>query len=106
MKSFRKQIESVGIKILAASTYPDFTHPDPERRKTERIMIKEDIEALVEVGTRIIRITAGQAHPGLKENDGINWAIDGILEAQEVAEDCGVQLVFENHAKPGVWGLL
>lgn len=103
LSRFRREVEDVGISICGSSTYPDFTHPDAEERKRQRRKIGEDIRALAEVGTRIVRVTAGQAHPGLAKNDGLAWAVEGLTTAQKAAEQCGVSVVLENHAKPGVW---
>ena len=103
LKNFRREIEQEGIQIAIASTYPDFTNPDEEERKRQQQQFHRDIQDLAEVGTRIVRVTAGQAHPGLKIEDGKKWALEGIFGSIEIAQKSGIQLVFENHAKPGVW---
>ncbi len=103
LRSFRHEIENEGISVCGASTYPDFTHPEQTVRKQQLEIFTEDLKALAEVGTRIVRVTAGQAHPGVSRADGINWAVDSIISSVPVAEAAGIQLVFENHAKPGVW---
>ncbi|TFG60030.1 MAG: hypothetical protein E4H36_12760 [Spirochaetales bacterium] len=103
LRMFRRDVEAEDIQINGASTYPDFTHPDAAERSRQKELFHLDLRALHEVGTRIVRITAGQAHPGLNRKDGITWALDGILGAVDSAEHFGIQLVFENHAKPGVW---
>lgn len=103
LKDFRKAVEQEGISIAAASTYPDFTNPSRLEREKQLEQFKKDLEDLARVGTRIVRVTAGQAHPGLKEADGIGWALDNILASVDTAGANGIQLVFENHAKPGVW---
>jgi len=103
LKNFRREIENEGIQVAIASTYPDFTNPDKGERIRQREQFQKDIQDLAEVGTRIIRVTAGQAHPGLKIKDGKKWALEGIIGSLEIAKRSGVQLVFENHSKPGVW---
>jgi sugar phosphate isomerase/epimerase len=103
LRSFRKEVEDAGIHICGASTYPDFTHPDPTERKRQKEQFKYDLDALSKVGTKVVRITGGQGHPVLKRQDGIAWALEGILGAVAAADQHGIQLVFENHAKPGVW---
>ena len=37
------------------------------------------------------------------KKEGVSRALEGILGAVDTAEDLSLQLVFENHAKPGVW---
>jgi len=103
LKEFRRKVEDQGISIAVASTYPDFTHPDGRERRRQREQFRRDLEDLAAVGTRIVRVTSGQAHPGLQRIDGVRWALDGMLGSVETARGADVQLVFENHAKPGVW---
>ena len=100
---FRQDVEGAGMSICGASTYPDFTHPDPDERKRQTEQFHKDMAVLSEVGTRIVRITAGQGHPGMTRKEGMSRAFEGILGAVNTAESLGLQLVFENHEKPGVW---
>jgi sugar phosphate isomerase/epimerase len=99
----RREIEQEGIGLCEASTYPDFTHPDAGERKRQLEQFRIDLEALATVGVRLVRITAGQAHPGLDVEVSIGRVIDGFQRAAAWARSCGLQLVFENHSKPGVW---
>ncbi|MFN2164972.1 MAG: sugar phosphate isomerase/epimerase family protein, partial [Anaerolineae bacterium] len=55
------------------------------------------------LGARLLRVTAGQAHPETGRADGIGWAIEGLCRLTEASQDSGVTLVYENHAKPGAW---
>lgn len=103
LRALRQEIEAEGVSVAAASTYPDFTHPNAGERRKQREQFQLDLAALAEVGTQIVRITSGQAHPGLNREEGIRWALEGITGSVEAARRLGVQLVFENHAKPGVW---
>jgi sugar phosphate isomerase/epimerase len=103
LRQFRQSIETEGITVCGASTYPDFTHPEAEKRQIEEQIFVENLRALAEVGTSIVRITAGQSHPGVTRKEGITWALEAIERVVPKAEALGLQLVFENHAKPGVW---
>ena len=99
----RDKLSSLGIGIAVTTTYPDFTHPDAEHRKREIDLFLEDMNNLSLLGTKYIRITSGQAHPDTKREEGIKWALEGFSRIIEPAEKLRIQLVFENHAKPGVW---
>ena len=103
LQSIRLDVEAAGLHIACATTYPDFTHPDPAQRKAELAKFTQHLAALSAVGTRFVRITAGQAHPDVEREEGVRWAIDGIVSSIDAAEQAGIRLVFENHAKPGVW---
>ncbi len=89
--------------LVMCTTYPDFTHPDAMQRKRELAYLKHDIALCSELGFKYLRVLAGQAHPETGRREGINWAIDGLRRAAEFAEKFGLQLIYENHAKPGAW---
>lgn len=91
------------ISIAAAAAYPDFTHPEKRVRKKELELFFEHLEALSFLGTEYVRVTAGQAHPEVAREDGIKWALEGITGSIDKAAELGITLLFENHAKPGVW---
>ena len=103
LKRIREDIQSVGMKLAMVTSYPDFTHPDASERRKQIEREKDYIRAVAELGGAMIRITAGQAHPGLTEADGIRRALDGFKACEEKALQEGVQLALENHGKPGCW---
>jgi sugar phosphate isomerase/epimerase len=99
----RQQVECAGMSVAMLTTYPDFTHPDPVQRILE---LEQEIQAVhlaAALGARFLRVTAGQAHPATGVMEGIAWAVDGLSCLAEAAGNLGVQLAYENHAKPGVW---
>jgi sugar phosphate isomerase/epimerase len=102
-ENIRKQVESEGISITMLTTYPDFTHPDPVQRKKELELEIEAVHLAAALGAHFIRVTAGQAHPTTSIKDGITWATEGLSSLVESAGNLGVQLAYENHAKPGAW---
>ncbi len=101
--ALRKQIESEGMSVAMVTSYPDFTHPDPAQRVKELDLETEAIEVAHDLGARMVRVTAGQAHPETRREEGIAWAVDGLCRLTERVRTLGVQLVYENHAKPGAW---
>jgi len=103
LKSMRESIEAAGMRVAVMNTYPDFTHPDPAVRKEEQSQLRDDITAASLLGAQMIRVTAGQAHPQTRRQDGVAWAIDGLVSSTAAADRCGVKLLYENHSKPGVW---
>jgi sugar phosphate isomerase/epimerase len=99
----RKQIEKLGLQVAMISTYPDFTHPREEERRSQIEGERRAIRAAGRLGAELVRITSGQAHPGLAEEDGIRWALEGLRACEDDARRAGVRLALENHGKPGCW---
>ncbi|MCS6908659.1 MAG: TIM barrel protein, partial [Anaerolineales bacterium] len=102
-RQIRRSVEQVGMQVAMMTSYPDFTHPDIERRKAELKAAICSVQLAAEVGARFLRVTAGQAHPETPLEAGCGWAIEGLNALAEQTAHLGVQLVYENHAKPGVW---
>jgi sugar phosphate isomerase/epimerase len=99
----RRQVGAIPTRICMLTTYPDFTHPDQAQRTRE---LEQEIQAVriaAALGAEIIRVTAGQAHPETGLREGIAWAAEGLANLANAAGDLGVQLAYENHAKPGAW---
>jgi sugar phosphate isomerase/epimerase len=99
----RRDIEETGIRVAMITTYPDFTHPDPVERERQLSRLKEDIVTASRLGADLLRVTAGQAHPGVGRREGTEWAVHGLTKAMEYVQGYDVKLVYENHAKPGAW---
>jgi sugar phosphate isomerase/epimerase len=103
LQRVRQGIESAGMRLFMVTSYPDFTNPDPAERSRQLEMERAYIEAVGRLGGQMIRVTSGQAHPGLKEEDGLRWALEGLKACQDAGQKAGVGLVLENHARPGCW---
>jgi len=103
LERMRGDVEAAGLRVAMVTTYPDFTHPDPDQRMRQASQLRADIAVAAALGAELVRVTAGQAHPETGREEGIAWAVDGLIRSQAVAKQHGVQLVYENHSKPGVW---
>ena len=103
LSTVRRDVTDAGIRVAMVTTYPDFTNPDPNEREQELTKLQENIVAASRLGADLIRVTAGQAHPSVKRNEGIEWAVQGLTRAMEFAKKYQVRLAYENHAKPGAW---
>jgi sugar phosphate isomerase/epimerase len=101
--ALRRRIEDEGMQIAMLTSYPDFTHPDRVRREMELEMELQVVEVAAGLGARMVRVTAGQAHPETGRADGIAWATEGLCRLAERTLGSGVTPVYENHAKPGAW---
>lgn len=103
IKRARIATEKAGLEIGMLIAYTDFSHPDASVRKHELDNVIELIGAASELGAQFVRLTAGQAYPETKLEEGINHVVDGLLDTLEEGERQGVKLVFENHSKPLAW---
>jgi sugar phosphate isomerase/epimerase len=99
----RKEIESAGMRVAMLTTYPDFTHPQAFQRRREVELEIKAVAIAEELGAELVRVTAGQAHPDTDRQQGIEWAVEGLNRLCEDAKGSSTLLVYENHAKPGVW---
>lgn len=99
----KNDISEVGIPLAMVTTYPDFTHPDAVERMREFDFLVHDIALASAVGAKFLRVTAGQAHPGIKEEEGIEWAVNYLRKAAPISDQYGITLVYEDHSKPGAW---
>ena len=103
LKNIKEDLKQSEMDIMMATSYPDFTHPDKLQRMRENAYFKRDIAVCSELNVKYVRILAGQAHPGTARKDGIRWAVENFLDCQKTASKFGVQLLYENHSKPGAW---
>lgn len=99
----KAEIARTQMPIAMMTTYPDFTHPDPVQRQREFDYLTYDIAVASQLGVENLRVLAGQAHPEMGIEEGLALAIDGLRRASDVARRYHVQLVYEDHAKPGAW---
>lgn len=103
LDSVKNALKEENVPIIMATTYPDFTHPNKIQREREFAYFVRDIALCSELQIKYLRVLAGQAHPDTSVKDGIRWAIENIRNASKIADDFGVQLLYEDHSKPGAW---
>ena len=103
LKGVKQQMQEYDTKIIMATTYPDFTHPDHMQRERELEYLRRDIAVCSYLGIRYLRVLAGQAHKETSRADGIKWAIEYLRKSEPVGNKFGVELLYEDHAKPGAW---
>jgi sugar phosphate isomerase/epimerase len=103
LREVRRAAGDAGIGIVMLATYTDFTHPDPVYRVRQCDELRAWIDLAERLGATFVRVTAGQAHPGVSEADGLQWAADGLVACVNDAESAGVRLAYENHTRGSVW---
>jgi sugar phosphate isomerase/epimerase len=103
LHSLRDQAADLGIGIVMVVTYADFTHPDAAERARQVDVLRRYIDVTAELGAPFARVTAGQAHPGVERDAGIEWAVAGLTSCLDYAAQAGVTLCYENHTKGYAW---
>ena len=103
VSAVEKMAETLPVPVLMVTTYSDFTNPDPVCREQAVELAKHHIAMTAALKGRYLRLTAGQAYPGLSEGAVINGVYDCFAACLPAAEEAGVRLLIENHSKPGAW---
>jgi sugar phosphate isomerase/epimerase len=101
----RTEAADAGIAIAILAAYPDFTHPNSAERRRQEDELRAWIDAAARLGAGLVRVTAGQAHPGVREADGLAWAAAGLTSCLDHASAAGVRLIYENHVRGAGWTL-
>lgn len=103
LKQQRAILDSCQIAIGSVGTHSDLTNPDPVQRKRELDYLRFDIALASQMGASYVRVTDGQAHPGLEEEQGLDYACECLVQAKEFAADYGITIGVENHGFPSAW---
>ncbi len=103
LQQLRAAAAAHGVDIAMLVTYADFAFPDPADRAASLQQVKRQIEAAAHLGAPLIRLTAGQARPGVAFRDGQAWIVEGLCQAAAYARAHDVQAVYENHVRGSVW---
>ena len=107
-----------GIDLCGFSTHQTFVSPDKEVRQKNVAHTIHCIELAYRLGIPTLRVNTGRwgtakdfdelmankgiepRLPGVSDDTGFGWVIDGLQQCLAKAEECGVVLGLENH-----WGL-
>jgi sugar phosphate isomerase/epimerase len=103
LRGIREQANDCSLRIAMLVSYTDFTHPSPQERERQEVDLKRHIEAASLLGAGFVRVTAGQAYPGVERAEGVSWATSGLLSGLDAASQAGVTLAYENHTKGYGW---
>lgn len=91
------------VPVLMVSAYSDFTHPDEAARKAVLQTALEDMDRAAAIGAKYIRLTAGQAYPDQDDRDMCSRVYECFAVCVQKAQQLGLQILLENHSKPGAW---
>jgi len=102
-KGYAKLVARHGRSIPMLCHSSDFTHPDPDFRKSEVTSEKAAIDVAAEIGARYCRVLTGQRRPEVSNHQGVRWVKECILECIDYAVKRDVVLILENHYKDHRW---
>lgn len=103
LDTLRHQAESAGLQIAMLATYSDFTQPEPAERNGQIEDLRANIQVAARLGASLVRVTAGQARPGVSRTDGVAWVVDGLTQCLGEAARLGVTMAYENHTRGCPW---
>jgi sugar phosphate isomerase/epimerase len=83
-------IHSAGFAMPMLCCSPDFTAPDPEKRKRAVDREAEMIRATRKLGGAgaVCRVLSGQRYPEVTWEQGRDWVVEGIKQVLPVAREC------------------
>jgi sugar phosphate isomerase/epimerase len=99
----RERCAGAGLAIPMMCFSPDFTQPDPVKRREELEKQKKAIDLTVKLGGVYCRTLSGQNRPGLERKEAIGWCVEMMRSSVDYAGDRGIILNIENHYKDGYW---
>ncbi len=101
----RDAIHAAGFVMPMLCCSPDFTDPDPDRRKRAVDRQAERIAVARRLGgpRTVCRVLSGQRYPEVGRRQGLDWVIEGINQVLPVAREHDIVLGLENHYKDGFW---
>ena len=103
LERVRKALETRKLQMPMLCCSPDFTNPDPEKRRQEVEKEKAWIDLAAFFGGRTCRVLSGQRFPEVSGRDGVRWVIECLEELVVYAEQKKVILAMENHYKDNYW---
>lgn len=103
LEKVRKALEARKLQMPMLCCSPDFTHPDPEKRRQQIEKEKAWIDLVAFFGGKTCRVLSGQRFPEVSRSDGVRWVTGCLRELVEYAEQKKVILAMENHYKDNYW---
>jgi sugar phosphate isomerase/epimerase len=105
LDSVAESIHAAGFAMPMLCCSPDFTAPDPDKRKREIDREAEMIRITRRLGGpgAVCRILSGQRYPEVAWEQGRDWVLEAIHAVLPVAREHGIVLGMENHYKDGFW---
>jgi sugar phosphate isomerase/epimerase len=94
-----------GLTMPMMCCSPDFTNPDRGQRERALDDHVRHMQITRELGGpgATVRVLSGQRHPGVSDEQGLDWAAESINALLPLARELDLVLALENHYKDGFW---
>jgi sugar phosphate isomerase/epimerase len=87
----------LGLEVGGSATRSNFCLPMGSERNAQLDHVRQWLDYSADMGSRAIRIFAGDAPKGVSDEQARKWVVECIEELLPHAEKCGVILAMENH---------
>lgn len=96
--SVKKKAFHLGLYINGTGVRNDFTWSDPEKRKSEKKLVKDWILVAEKLGAPSLRIFAGHlSKENFKWDERAEWIAEDIRECADYGKKHGVMMALQNH---------
>ncbi|MEC0207507.1 sugar phosphate isomerase/epimerase [Paenibacillus ehimensis] len=98
LESFRTALDRHQLEVAAIGASNNFSFGDPAQRAEQVREITGAVDLALTLGTRIVRVFAGDVPPDGRSYDEVKgWIVEGLREAAAYAAEKDILLCLENH---------
>lgn len=99
----RRLCDDAGLTVSMVTCHPDFTHPDAAERARQLDDMRRNADIAVELDAPLARVLSGQRHPGVSDEQGLAWIVEGLSRLAAYSDPLNLTLAIENHTKSFFW---
>jgi sugar phosphate isomerase/epimerase len=99
MPAVKARLEEMNLPVSAYAVSNNFVQSSPDARSAQVDVIKRGVDSALFLGTRKVRVFAGDLVEGITFDKAFNWIVGGLTAAARYAERHGVILALENHGR-------
>jgi len=97
LNALKRRLLGNGLCLAGTAIGGSFCLATPEERRKHVEFTKEWLDISLRLGAPCLRVFAGPAPEGHTEEEAFQWAVAGLKECAEKAEQVGVMIGVENH---------
>lgn len=96
VRQLRRRLEAHELEVALVLCAPDLADPDPQVRAQEHQRVVHALSVTRELGSRLVRVTAGRVHRDVPPQEGVDWCAEHLRRLAEAAERQSLRLLLEN----------